>query len=333
MARFTPRKKTSRSSRAMRKGGDLQRLHIKVSSPRIVMFQFLKELGRLAKLAVILGLISLICWGGYRGIEHVFLGNERYILQEIELKTNGKLSHTRVVEAANIDLGANVFAINIDQLKESLTKLPEVISCDVERRLPGKLRITLMERVPIAWIESQTLNFPGRKSGGILVDSKGITFPCESCLWNSAQDLPVIVVHGAEEENFLHGHAMKQPDIIRAIHLLKSFQNANIRAEWLPERIVLLNSYSMEAMCNDGSYAVFGMYEHERQINDFISVREHIIKSDRQVQHINLIPKINIPVKFADAGTIEVSPHLGPVLVNPNTPQDSGEIQSILRQN
>ncbi len=275
------------------------------------MFQFLKGAGGLLKVGFILALLGLIAWGSYRGAQHLFLGNEKYALQEIELKTNGAITHTRVVEVAEIDLGASVFAIDIEDIKMRLHELPEVVSCDVERRLPGQIRITLTERVPVAWIESRALRLPGRAAHGILADGEGITFPCVGGIWQSAQPLPVIVIDEAQEDSFTHGAKMKQPDVMRALHLLKSFGEGDIRAQWQPERITLLNSYSMEATCQDGSRAIFGMYDHRRQLSDFVSIHEHTVNTGRQVRHINLIPKINIPVKFSDEQTSMVSPQSG----------------------
>ncbi len=317
MAFFRPRKKTSHATRVVGKGGDIQKLHLHVSSPRIVMFQFLKGTGQIAKFAIILCLLALIVTGAYRGLQHLFLGNEKYVLQEIKLTSNGKLSHARIVKAADIDLGANIFAINIDKIQASLEVLPEVISCDVERRLPGVLQINITERIPVAWIESQTLQFPGRANGGILADKNGTTFPCEGNLWQTAQHLPTIAIHGAKKESFQHGEKMNEPDIIRALHLIAAFNEQDIRAEWLPRRIVLLNSYSMEVTCHDNSNAVFGMYDHQRQLNDFVSIREHTLKTSRDVEHVNLIPKINIPVKFAGADAAIQQQNLTPIFIQP----------------
>ncbi len=244
------------------------------------------------------------------------------------LQTNGHLSHARVVDIAGIDLKASIFAIDAGDVRDNLQDLPEVIDCQVERRLPGTLRIRLTERVPAVWIECATLGFPGRRNGGILADKNGITFPCEGALWDAARDLPVIVVKIAKSDAFQHGSKMKHPEVIRALHLVKSFGTGNVRAEWLPERVVLINDYSMETICNDGSRAVFGMYDHERQLDDFISIREHTLKTRRDVVHINLIPSKNIPVKF-EGGPVLVKPKRKPLLVNPH----EREIQSILDRN
>ncbi|MBT8038260.1 MAG: FtsQ-type POTRA domain-containing protein [Verrucomicrobiae bacterium] len=316
MASLKQRRKTTRSPRTVSRGGDLQKLHITVHSPRIVMFQVLSGLVKGVKYAVLLAMVGLIGVGGYKGVQHLFIGNEKYRLQEIDLQTNGQLSHTRVVDIASIDLNASIFAVDTGSVRESLEELPEVVDCQVERRLPGTLRIRLTERVPVVWIECAELGFPGRSNGGILADKEGITFPCEGALWDSARDLPVIVVTVTPSDAFQHGSPMKHLEVMRALHLVQAFDAGDVRAEWLPERVVLINDYSMEAICNDGSRATFGMYDHDRQLTDFLTIREHTHKTQREVKHVNLIPKKNIPVKFA-GDPVLVRPQRQPVAVNP----------------
>jgi len=324
MARIFPRKKTTRATR--REG--LQKLHIKVTSPRIVMFQIRSGILKGMKFVVILAMLALIGFGGYKGIQHLFLGNEKYRLQEIDLQTNGHLTHARVVDVAHIDLNGNIFTIDTHHVRDSLQALPEVTRCKVERRLPGTLKIHITERVPVVWIKCPPLGFPGRSNNGVLADEKGVTFPCEGTLWDSSRDLPVVVVPVAKSDNFNHGHKSTHPDVIRALNLIKTFNTANVRAEWMPERLILVNNYSIKVICNDGSHATFGMHDHDRQVADFITIHEHTLRTHRKITHINLIPHKNIPVVFAD----------DPVLVRPKhkpapvSPRDR-ELQSILDRN
>ena len=325
MSLLKPRKKTTRSPRTVRRNGDLQKLHIKVSSPRIVMLQVMSGLGKVFRLMMLVALLGLIGWGGYRGLHHLFLGNEKYKLQEIDLQTNGHLDHARLVDIADIDLRASIFAIKADKVSQKLKALPEVIDCEVERRLPGTLKVKITERVPAVWLECKMLGYPGRQDGGILADKDGITFPCEGNMWASARDLPVIVIRDAKEDAFIHGSKMKHAEVMRALHLINTFDAQQLRAQWQAERVMLVNDYSLEAVSNDGTHAIFGMYDHDRQVQDFISICEHSVKTNRTVRHINLIPKKNIPVKFA-SDAILVKPRRKPTPVD----RDLREIDSIL---
>jgi len=330
MSLFSSRKKTTRSSRAyrnVRRGGDIQKLHIKVTSPRIVMIQVMHGIGKAFKLAVILTILGGMGWGGYQGIQHVFIDNPKYKLQEIKLETNGHITHARVVDIAGINLTDSIFDIDAEEVRDKLKALPEVIDCSVRHRLPGTLHIDITERVPAVWIQSEQLNFPGRQNGGVLADKEGITFPCEGALWETSRDLPVIVVQNASVDDFPHGSKMHHTEALRALHLINLFNEQTIPSELMPERVVLRTNYSMEAITNDATCAIFGMYDHQRQMEDFITICQHTHDTQRIIRHVNLIPKKNIPVKFA-GGPVLVQPQSQPSEISPH----DREIQSILNR-
>lgn len=327
---FKSRKKTSHSSRdhrTLRRGGDIHKLHIHVNSPRIVMTQVMSGISKGIKTFLVLSLLGLVAWGGYLGLRHVFIDNEKYKLREIELVTDGHLDHSRVVNEAGIDLNASLFEIKTKDVRTRLINLPEVIDCDVRQHLPGTLKITLKERVPAVWIECAKLNFPGRAQGGVLADKDGITFRCKGTLWQSARDLPVIVIHDTKADAFNHGSPMQHRDATRALRLVELFAERQVRNIWQPERVILRNNYSMEAVCNDGTRAIFGMYEHQRQMDDFLKISEHARLTRREIDHINLIPSKNIPVRFAGA-PVNVKPQRTPQTVS----QQERKIQSILER-
>lgn len=328
MSFFKPRRKTTRSPRVVRRGGDLQKLHIKVTSPRIVMLEIMRGFGKSGKIILLLALAGMIGWGGYLGVRHIFIDNEEYRLQEIKLQTNGHTNHARVVEVTGIDLDASIFAIDTDHVRKRLQDLPEVTQCEVERRLPGTLQITLTERMPVAWLQSAQYGFPGKEEGGVLVDKDGVTFPCEGALWETSRDLPIVMVKGGERDAFYHGRKMKHPEVMRALHLVQTLSEGDLRADWMPEKIIILNDYSMQIICNDGSRAVFGMYEHKRQLEDFITVREHALKTQRVVEHINMMPEKNIPVRFGGEPVL-VKPRKKPETASPH----QRDIESILDRN
>ena len=198
----------------------------------------------------------------------------------------------------------------------------------VERRLPGTLLMTVTERIPVVWLQSNIDGFPGREKGGVLVDEDGVTFPCEGALWETSRDLPLVVVLDPQPDAFQHGQKMKHIEVMRALHLIQTFAAGDVRANWMPQKVTIINNYSMQVTCNDGSRAIFGMYDHDRQLGDFITVHERAFSTRRSVEHVNLIPEKNIPVKFGGE----------PMLVKPQkqpktTTSHERDIKSILDRN
>lgn len=299
MSRSKSRRKTTPLRRNVPKGGDFQRLHIKVSSPRIVMHQVMTGLIKSVKYGTCLILLSLISYGGYIGYHQLYKDNPYYRLQAIEVDTNGHLHPARVADLAALNLDATVFDIDLDKVQKILSELPEIERCELERRLPGTLKITVRERAPVAWLECEALGWPGCGDGGILVDQNGFTFPSGEALWQASRNLPVIFLREAREEDFEHGVKSEHDDLMLALGLMEKMRV--VRAEWNAVKIDLASDYSIEVTSRDGVKAVFGMSDHQRQVEDMISIREHCRNEKRpKIKSINLIPRKNIPLEFEE---------------------------------
>src|SRR5688572_23704597 len=93
-----------------------QVLEVRVMSPRIAWFGFLKFAGGLGKLACILAVIAGLGWGAWLGIRRAFYQNPDFRLQIIELNANPVIDELGLAEAAGIDLNANLFDIDVDRV-------------------------------------------------------------------------------------------------------------------------------------------------------------------------------------------------------------------------
>lgn len=281
-----------------------RKLHLQVSSPRIVFFQSIKAMRGVFKLAFIAVLLSA---GGFYGVNYIqnhFLTNPEFTLKHLELKTNGFLDEGQVAEIAGINPSGTIFAFDIDEAEAKLIERPEVVSAEVERRLPDTVKITINERVPVAWIACPILNMAGRNPlSGVLMDAEGVIFKCQGNLWNVARDLPVIEISTAEEHEFQLGQKMTHKDAARALSLVELI-NSEVDGAWQVKRVAAASFYSLVVTSNDQVEATFGMYDHQRQLKDLIAARQHAKDTNRQLEWINLQPKHNIPGNFKEPSSI-----------------------------
>lgn len=289
------KKKTAR----VRQRND-RKLQLQVSSPRIVLFQSLRALQGMIKLAAVLIIVGVGVWLGGRAIREHFVDNDEFLLRDLDVKTNGYLTYERVVEIGAIDLNGTIFQVDIDELERKLAERPEVVTAKVERKMPGKILVELQERVPVAWVACRQLGLAGRNPlSGILMDKDGVIFQCEGDLWEVAKDLPVIELLEAEEGAFIFGEKMNHKEAERALSLLKLIKDKLPEdAGWAVSRITIQNFYTMQVTSTDYVDATFDMYDHERQLNDLLAARRHAKDTGRELAWINLLPKHNIPGGF-----------------------------------
>ncbi|MGJ8672328.1 cell division protein FtsQ/DivIB [Rubritalea sp.] len=279
-------------------------LHLQVSSPRIVMFQSLRAMRGVFKLALILTLLGVGGVYSYNYIQNHFLTSPEFSLRHLELKTNGYLNESEVAKIAQIDPSGTVFSFDIDEAEERLIARPEIVTAAIERRLPDTVKVTLTERVPVAWVACPKLAMSGRNPlSGILMDAEGVIFKCQGNLWEVARNLPVIEIQDAVKEEFQLGLQMTHKEAERALSLVNLI-NDKVQGEWDVKRVAVVNFYSLQVTSNDDVEATFGMYDHERQLSDLVAARRHSADTGRELSWINLLPKHNIPGKFKEPTSI-----------------------------
>jgi hypothetical protein len=272
-------------------------LQVRVVSPRIVWFEFLKYAGKLTKLACILAVVTGIGWGIWQGIQHAFYQNPDFRLQVIDLNPNSVMDEAGLVEAAGIDLTSSLFEIDVDQLTDQLNHLPEISSARVERHLPGTLVVRVIPRTPQAWITCPKSGISEtRKAGAMLVDHDGVAYRCPARQLDKALDLPMVRLPASEEHPIVSGKPVGHPELKHCFQLLKSAGESDPDSiQWI-ESVTQINEWSLLLVTRDGTEATFGIGGHEQQIQRLRAAMDHASSKGYAIGTINLIPKRNIPI-------------------------------------
>jgi len=281
-----------------------RKLALQVSSPRIVMFGFVKFFRRFFKLGVALfaAVVVGFCLG--LGWEKLFVENDEFLISELELLTIDDepvtfLTHARLSKQANLSPNDTIFSVDKDELKAALLELPEITDVEVGRRLPGKLRVKVAERHPVAWIASRSLGIKERdRQAGLLLDLDGVPFPCASDeLWNYAKDLPVISMNILEVGEVVVGEEVENAGLKAALDLvvlcLDKFEG-NQRPAW----VVVKDEIMMEMQTRDGVLATLSYFEQDRQIDQLDRLITHAELQGKSLAKVNLIPRRFVPVHY-----------------------------------
>jgi hypothetical protein len=282
-------------------------LALKVKSPRIVFFDFLKLGGRFMKLGLILTVVMALGFAGRFGWEELFVKNtEEFGIKEVPLTDfEGEaprfLTHSRIVETTGLDLEASIFALDTDELEETLGSLSEITEARVTRRLPGTLKIEVGERTPVAWLDCDQLGIVQRdRAAGLLIDEAGVPFKCASeTLWDYAERLPVIRVLAAEEHEIVEGREIKHAGLQYALDLVTLASNSMEGME-RPAWVIVKDEITLEMMTLGRTLATLSYYEQEHQLEKLTKVVSHARAKGRELASVNLIPDRFIPVHYRE---------------------------------
>src|SRR5881392_2520586 len=130
-------------------------LDVRVRSHKATQHRNRRILVSLSKIVLVLVLVLGVFVGVRYSAKHFFFENPDYQLSQIEFQTDGTLQRDQVLKAADLREGANIFSVNLTQVRDRLQQLPQVDEVQVIRKLPGEIDIRVVERKPTAWITSE----------------------------------------------------------------------------------------------------------------------------------------------------------------------------------
>lgn len=322
------RRKTSPSKR--RRHNHI--LEVRVTSPRILWFSFLRFLFRIAKFAFLLALIAGIAWGGWLAIRKTFHKNPDFRLTFVDLNQNPVIDELQFTQIAGIDLSAQptVFDVHPARVKAALLSQPGIETASVRRDLPNALVVRITPRTPQAWIAPENATETIRQSGGMLVDAKGFLFPCTEKQLETAQFLPVFHLSGKDQTN--GSRQITGAEIERCFRLLDSAARADAGAPRQIESIRQANAWSMELVTRDGITATFSFGGHDDQIARFRLAIEHAAAKGTSISTINLIPRHNVPFTTRNSPAA-ISPVSMAAPNVPEEPRSTRDIRNLINRN
>ncbi len=141
--------------------------------------QFHNLLAILRNVTAVLVLLAMAAWAWW-----LTQSNARFAVRAVEVVGARHTPTSQLEQLTNNYIGANLFKIDIASVQKELGALPWVSRIEIEKRLPDTLRITIVERVPTALLQT---------SRGIeYVDQTGLPFASLSAR-SGDPDLPLIV--------------------------------------------------------------------------------------------------------------------------------------------
>ena len=124
-----------------------------------------------ARMAAGAGLVLLagLCFGALLLARNMLMRDPRFFIQSassIEIQGNVHLTRDQLVNIFGEDVERNIFYVSLPQRRAELEQLPWVEHATVMRLLPNRLRVSIVERTPVAFVRQ------GSQIG--LVDASGV---------------------------------------------------------------------------------------------------------------------------------------------------------------
>ena len=231
--------------------------------------------------------------GGKECLRRFLWENPDYYLAFVNVSTDGTLTHEQVRTTANIEIGRNIFTIDIAKAREELDAMPQVESVELQRVLPNRIEVRIFERRPIAWLAAKAGEDPSVSDKSFLVDSRGIAMQIKARL---PEYLSLPVIAGVSMENLVAGQKVKSYEMQAALDLIR-LNTDNTRFH--PRTLDISKGYCVIVTDQSRRKVTFGLERVDQQVNRLMRYIEFSETSGRQIQTVNLMVERNTPVLFA----------------------------------
>jgi cell division protein FtsQ len=149
---------------------------------------------------------ALAAWAENDGV--ALLARCGFKVDEVDVVGRAHVDKDTLLATGGLEFGAPIFGFSPQSVRQRIESLPWVETAAVERRLPGTVAITIIERKPIAlWQHNERIS---------MIDAAGINLGPASL--DAAPDLPLVVggdaaTHAAELLDLLSAH----PEIAKRV--------------------------------------------------------------------------------------------------------------------
>jgi cell division septal protein FtsQ len=313
-------KRASNSVRNQRLSTSRQRKQQHLLDVKVRSFKFKQQRNRkillsLCKLGLFASVIGGLYYGGRECMNRFFWRNPDYNLTAIEINDDGMLSREQILSASGIREGENIFAVNLSKARENLSQLPQVEHVELERMLPAKIAVTVVERKPVAWLTAKGSEDPTISDDAFLIDAKGT-------LIKSKKQLPeyfhLPVIYGYSTDNLEAGQPLDAPEVKAALKLI-GLNSDNTRFQI--RGIDLSKRYCMVVANQSHMEITFGLDRLETQLQRLGLLLDHVEGSNRIIQTANLMVERNVPVTFVQPSDEQAS-DMTPVDLPPEKPKE-----------
>ena len=127
--------------------------------------------GWIAAVAAVLVVVG-VCVGTVLMVRDMLMHDDRFIIPSssaIEIEGNSHLTKAQLLSIFGGDVERNIFTISLTERKAQLERLPWVEHATVMRLLPDRMRVSITERTPVAFVRQG--NHIGLVDGnGVLLD-------------------------------------------------------------------------------------------------------------------------------------------------------------------
>ena len=220
-------------------------------------------------------LLAGALWLGQQTVRYAHQA-DAFAIREIVIDGNHQLEDIEVRRAARLQIGSNVFEISAENARNHLLQHPWIAEAKVVRKLPGRVRIEIVERNPVALVALDQLYLVSEE--GAVFKRLGVDDPV---------DLPVIT--GIASERFYDDFDYRKAILLRSMALLQDYEGAGLSKREPVSEIHFEGANGIELFVgDDGMNVRLGNGQHRQKLRRLRQVLERLTRENTRPSYVYL---------------------------------------------
>jgi len=250
-------------------------LNVKVSRTRKVRKFFSSAFFK--KVVVLISFSAIGVFGtlvGAMGLE-AFFKDPRYQINEISVYNQNLFSKQEILQMSGLSTGMYWFDFSVSRAAREIEKNPNVKRAQVERVLPNKVLLKVVERRPVALLRGRRQDF--------LIDEEGVVLPMRNKV---AASLPVI--NGAKVSQDQVGQKIDKEQMRNALSFLSASLETDLPLGMEIHQINVSHPSTLVARTQNGLKIFLGEGDYEKNISRLLRVTDHLERNGKWAESIDL---------------------------------------------
>jgi cell division septal protein FtsQ len=272
----------------------------RVLDVKVARRQAIRTRVRVATLAASLSLGTLfalyLLWqAGSWAMTHFIYENKAFAVHEIDIQTDGVISLEQLRRWAGVKVEQNLFALDLVRVKRDLELVPAIGNVAVERVLPHRLKIRVLEREPIAQIQNYLLDAEGFAMLPLEPQQRSIAV-------QPGEHYPIIT--GANPSELRAGRQVESPQVRAALKFVSAFEHSAMAPLVDITRVDVSAPDVFQVTTAQQNEITFRTTDFEKQLNRWWLVYNKGQEQSRQIASLDLSVADNIPLRWLESAAV-----------------------------
>lgn len=230
---------------------------------------------RAGRLVLLGAAVATLGWIGNQTIRYAH-NADAFAIREIIIEGNSQLEDIDVRRAAHLHVGSNIFEVSAEAARNYLLQHPWVEEAKVVRRLPGRVRVQVVERRPVALVALDQLYLVS--DDGAVFKRLGVDDPA---------DLPVIT--GIASEQFYDDLDYRTSVLLQSMALLQDYEGAGLASREPVSEIHFEGANGIELFIgDDGMNVRLGNAQHRHKLRRLRQVLDRLVREKTRPSYVYL---------------------------------------------